>query len=186
MRCHHDTARQPESKRRQVLRLVIAVRRRQFDLYYTLTIAISGFSLMDSYDRDTSVLIVDMARYYGGAEARVIEMARSLHDRRRYAVVALAGSPLSRQLADAGLIQAPQSMSRGDPRLLFAIRRLTLRRNSRIVDAHNPQSQFWGMLAAATAGVPGRVCTVHSACRFSERGRIRGPGYEAVLRLSAR
>jgi glycosyltransferase involved in cell wall biosynthesis len=132
------------------------------------------------------VLIVDLVKGYGGAEVRVLDMAKALHGRCPYAVVALAGSPLHRRLEAAGLAALPVPYRRGDPRLLFFLRRAIHWGGYRVVDAHNVQSQFWGHLAAAMAGQSvRRVSTVHSAYRLEHAGSLKGRAYEAVLRLNA-
>ncbi len=130
------------------------------------------------------VLIVDLAKRYGGTEVRVLDMARMLHSRRYpYAVVTLVDSPLHRRLEAGGLVARPAPFSRADPRLLGFIGGLIRRGGYRVVDAHNVQSQFWGHLAAGRAR---RVSTVHSAYLFEHNHSLKGRAYEQVLRFNAR
>jgi glycosyltransferase involved in cell wall biosynthesis len=129
------------------------------------------------------VLIVDLAKGYGGAEVRVLNIAGSLHGRYSYAVAALAGSPLHRRLEAAKLVSLPVPFSRRDPRLVLFLWHAIRRNGYRIVDAHNVQSQFWGHLAAALAAAT-KVSTVHSAYKLEHRGSARGWLYEQVLRFN--
>lgn len=113
-----------------------------------------------------SVLLVSLARHYGGADVRVVATARALADRGwPFAVAVLAGSPLHARLAAEGLPVAPLARRRSDPRLVLDLRRLARALGADVVDAHNPQSQYWGALAAVAGRVPGRIATVHSVYR---------------------
>ncbi len=130
-------------------------------------------------------LIVNLSMRYGGADVRVFELARALHGRIPYAVVTLNESPIHHRLVNAGLVSLPLSFSRGDPRLLTTLISIIRKRGIKVVDAHNSQSQFWGILAAYLAGIPVRVTTVHSSYR-SENIGLKGLLYEQVLKLNAR
>ena len=134
--------------------------------------------------RNCSVLIVDLAKRYGGAEVRVLDTARSLDGRYPYAVATLEGSPLHQRLEAAKLVSLPVPFSRSDPRVLFFVRRAVRQEGYLIVDAHNVQSQFWGHLAAMLAGAK-KVSTVHSAYRLEHNNSLKGRMYELVLRLNA-
>lgn len=135
-------------------------------------------------EKHCSVLIVDLAKRYGGAEVRVLDTARSLDGRYPYAVASLVGSPLHQRLEAAKLVSLPVPFSRSDPRLLFFIRRAVRQEGYLVVDAHNVQSQFWGHLAAVLAGAK-KVSTVHSAYRLEHNNSLKGRMYELVLRLNA-
>ena len=132
-----------------------------------------------------SILIIDLAKHYGGAEVRVFDLAKALHGRCQYSVATLINSPLHQRLNAAKLISLPVPYSRGDPRLLFFLLREIRRAGYQVVDAHNPQSQFWGLLAAKLAKTVVKVSTVHSAYRFEHSGSPKGRVYEFVLRLNA-
>lgn len=133
------------------------------------------------------VLIVDLVKRYGGAEVRVLDMARSLHFRRQpYAVATLSGSPLHRRLEAAGLQALPIPYKRSDPRLALFLKQAICSGGYRILDAHNVQSQFWAQLAGWLAGVSSRVSTIHSNYRQEYGGSLKGRLYEQVLRLNAR
>ena len=135
---------------------------------------------------DRPVLIVDLAKRFGGTNVRVLALARLLHGRRPYAVAVLRGSPLHERLEDEGLRALPVPFGRGDPRVLLFLVRTIRRGGYGVVDAHNPQSQLWAGLAAAITRTPS-VATVHSAYRSEHGGAsVRGRAYEAVLRLNRR
>jgi glycosyltransferase involved in cell wall biosynthesis len=127
------------------------------------------------------VLIINLAKGYGGAEVRVLDTAKLLHGRYPYAVATLAGSPLHQRLEAAGLAALPVPFGRADIRLLFFLRQAMRRGGYGVVDAHNVQSQFWGHLAARLAGVPIKVSTVHSAYQLEHNGSLKGRLYEQVL-----
>ena len=132
------------------------------------------------------VLIVMLARRYGGADARVLRLAAALHGERPYAVAVLAGSPIHERLAAAALNVVAVPYGRGDPRLVPRLLREARRRRLAVIDAQNPQSHLWGALAGRLGGLPLRLCTVHSVVRTSERSRLRVLLYEATLRLARR
>jgi glycosyltransferase involved in cell wall biosynthesis len=135
---------------------------------------------------EQAVLLVALARRYGGAEVRVFDLARAFHGRFPYAVVTIKGSVLDDRLTAAGLTTRPQSLGRGDPRLAQAIGHLIRTEGYQIVDAHNPQSQLWGLWAAKRAHVPVLVSTVHLAYGRVQNDSFRGRLYEQVLRLNYR
>ena len=134
--------------------------------------------------KETSVLIINLAKRYGGAEVRVLDIAKALHGRCNYTVATLSGSPLHQRLDKAGLNSLPVSFSRGNPWLLVFLF-ISIRRNEyNVIDAHNVQSQFWGNLAALLAGVR-KISTVHSAYRDEYSNSFKGRLYEFVLRLNS-
>ncbi len=132
-----------------------------------------------------AVLIVDLAKRFGGASVRVLELARSLQGRHPYAVATLAGSPLHQKLDAEKLASLPVPFGRGDPRLVGSLVRAIRLHGFTVLDAHNPQSQFWGYLAARFTRIPTSVATVHSSYRSEHGGALKGRAYEGVLRLNA-
>jgi glycosyltransferase involved in cell wall biosynthesis len=131
-----------------------------------------------------AILIVDLAQHFGGADVRVLELARSLHGRYRYAVATLANSPLQQRLTAEGLNVLPVPFSRGDPRTLLYLWHLLRVHRFTVLDAHNPQSQFWGALAARLHGATSLVATVHSSYRAEHGTSPKGGAYEQVLHLN--
>lgn len=131
-----------------------------------------------------AVLIIDLAKRYGGAEVRVLDTAKALHGRYPYTVATLTGSPLHQRLEAADLSSLPVPFARSDPRLLLFLWRAIRQKGYRVVDAHNVQSQFWGQLVATLTGGTTKVSTVHSAYRIEHNGSLKGRLYEQVLRLN--
>jgi glycosyltransferase involved in cell wall biosynthesis len=133
--------------------------------------------------RPYRVLLVNLAKGFGGAETRVYSQAQALQGAVEQCGVAVVHeSPLHRRLRASGVNCEPISASRSDPRSLLQLWRVIRAGRYDIVDAHNIQSVFWGHLAALLAGVRGRVTTVHSNYAEEYTG-IRRIGYSAVSRI---
>ncbi len=137
-------------------------------------------------DNQRPVLLVALAQRYGGAEVRVFDLAQAFDGRFPYAVATIQGSVLDQRLEQAGLQRRPMTLSRGDPRLAWQLKQLIEREGFQVVDAHNPQSQLWGLLAARWAHAPVLVSTVHLAYGRVQSDSYRGKLYEQVLRLNKR
>ena len=133
---------------------------------------------------DHRVLSVDLAKRFGGADVRVLQLAEALRGRVPCTVVTLARSPLHDRLGAAGLPRLPVTRRRGDPRIALDLARALRGGGYGVVDAHNPQSQLWALAAGLLARVPVRVATVHSQYLAEHGGTARGRFYEAVLRLN--
>jgi glycosyltransferase involved in cell wall biosynthesis len=131
-----------------------------------------------------AVLIVNLSKSFGGVDVRVFDMAQWMHGRYPYTVAVLAGSHLHQRLVDAGLNVLALRGPRSNPRLLFSLLKAIRSGEYTVVDAHNPQSQFWGLLAATLCRVPGRVSSVHTAYGITPGG-LKGWFYTQVLRLNA-
>jgi glycosyltransferase involved in cell wall biosynthesis len=134
--------------------------------------------------RGGPVLLVDLARGFGGAEVRVVDTALLLREEVECSIVALADTTLHRRAMASGITVHPLRYRRQDPRIMGAIRDLIRSDRCRVVDAHNVQSQLWGLRAARAEGVPGRISTVHSEYRFENPGP-KGRAHEQVLRRNA-
>ncbi|MBF0553000.1 MAG: glycosyltransferase family 4 protein [Nitrospirae bacterium] len=130
-----------------------------------------------------AILIISLSMRFGGAEVRVIETAALLHGRCKYGVVTLNDTPLQHKLQERGLNTFPLSMSKANPRVLFNIYKIIRAGGFNVVDAHNPQSQLWGLFAAVFAQTPLKICTVHSSYGLTEKG-IRKVIYELILKLN--
>lgn len=129
------------------------------------------------------ILLVDLAKGYGGVETRVIEMARGLHGKRDYAVAVLDQSPVHQRLVDEGLNVETIHHKKRDPRNLFALLNIIRKGGYQVVDAHNDQSCFWGLGAAWLANVPVKISSVQLPCRLTPGG-IRGRLQEWILVLN--
>jgi glycosyltransferase involved in cell wall biosynthesis len=132
------------------------------------------------------ILIIDLAKHFGGADVRVAALAQALHGRQDYAVATLSGSPLQQRLVMLGLNVLPVPYSRSDPRTMGFLRRAIREGNYSVVDAHNPQSQFWGHLASLRAGDVRKVSTMHSAYRLEHNESLKGRAYEQIILLNQR
>ncbi|MBF0488120.1 MAG: glycosyltransferase family 4 protein [Nitrospirae bacterium] len=130
-----------------------------------------------------TILIIALSMRFGGAEVRIIETAELLHGRCKYGVVTLANTPLQQKLQERSLNTFPLSMSKASPRVLLSIYHIIREGGFNVVDAHNPQSQFWGLWASVFARTPLKICTVHSSYGHTETG-IRKLLYELVLKMN--
>jgi glycosyltransferase involved in cell wall biosynthesis len=133
-----------------------------------------------------SVLIVALSKGYGGAEVRVFDMAQAFNGRCHYAVVTMSGSVLDQRLEKAGLARRPMTLKRSDPRLMLRISQIIKEEGFQVVDAHNPQSQLWGLRAAKKANVPVLISTVHHAYGEVKHLRLLDRLYEQVLKANIR
>ena len=111
------------------------------------------------------VLLVSLAENYGGADVRVIQIARALHGRRPYAVAVLKDSTTHRRLESFALRALPVPFGRGDPRVALCLYRFVRQQGIEVVESHNPQSHIWSLIAARMAGVRTRIWTIHSDYR---------------------
>ncbi|WP_141842154.1 glycosyltransferase family 4 protein [Humibacillus xanthopallidus] len=131
---------------------------------------------------------MDLARSSGGAETRVVDTAKGLHDRgHEVAVVCLKGSRLADAVRQVDVPVLAVARSKKDPRLVFALRRLLREHDGWVVDVHNAQSQLAVHLAGRGRLPSGRlVATIHSEYRESERRPLGFSAHEAVLRRTIR
>lgn len=132
------------------------------------------------------VLLVDLAKSFGGAEVRTLLQAEALQNHTETCAVAvLDGSELHRRLQARGIPCHPIRVGRGSPQMLLALYQLIRQHQYQVVDAHNVHSIFWAHIAALMAGAPGRVATIHSDYGREYPG-IKGRLYEASLWLNRR
>ncbi|MCS6871574.1 MAG: glycosyltransferase [Anaerolineae bacterium] len=134
--------------------------------------------------RAYKVLLVDLARSYGGAEVRVQTQAAALQKATEgCAVAVLRGSPLHERLSRQNVPCVALESRRASPALVLRLRAVIRQNGYSVVDAHNVQSIFWGHLAARLAGARGCVATLHSDYG-AEYPNLKGALYESVLRLN--
>jgi glycosyltransferase involved in cell wall biosynthesis len=128
------------------------------------------------------ILVVDLARYFGGAEVRVLQLAKEIGPK-DCRVVCLEGSPLAKRLNEAGLAPYELHEDKINPRLAISLRNILNEDNFDIVDTHNVQSRGW--LAAILPGLkkrPALVATVHSSVHQEHRRNLKGVFYQYVER----
>ena len=99
---------------------------------------------------DSPVMVVDLAKRFGGADVRVLQLADALRGL-SCTVATLAASPLHHRLAAAGLPRLPVARRRGDPRIALDLAQALRGGGYRAIDAHNPQSQLWALAAGLLA-----------------------------------
>ncbi len=128
------------------------------------------------------ILIVNLARFFGGAEARVVQLA-SAFGPQMCQVAVLQGSPLAKHMRAIG--QQPVEIAAGKTNL-FISRRLAewLREGFfTLVDAHNVQSYFWTVLALRNVDPrPALVATIHSSTGIEYAGTMKGRFYRRIER----
>jgi len=130
------------------------------------------------------VLLVDLAKTFGGAEVRTLLQAAALQGRTDHCAVAvLAGSELQRRLDKRGIPYHAIVESRSSPKILFAMQQIIRDNRYSVIDAHNVQSIFWGHLAAWRVGAQGRVATIHSDYAREYPG-LKGKLYAASLTMN--
>ena len=128
-----------------------------------------------------SILVLNLAKYFGGASVRTVQMARMLQaDGYSFCVVVLDQSPLHLQLESEGLPVRVTKYGRGDIRMAFWLKNLVNEENYQVIDTHNPQSHLWGLLASKLSGNCHVVTTVHGCYGEAEVG-WRSKLYNAVL-----
>lgn len=130
------------------------------------------------------LMIVDLAKRYGGADVRVLQLARAFRERDYdYCIATLENSDLHERLVDENLSHVPVPFGRGNPRTAQFIRQTVTERNIKIVDAHNPQSQLWAHTGTMGLNV-NHVSTMHSSYRLEHEGSLKGHAYEQVITLN--
>lgn len=129
-------------------------------------------------------LIVDLAKRYGGADVRVLQLARAFHERDYdYCIATLENSDLHVRLVSENLKHVAVPFGRGNPRTAQFLRKTVSERGIQIVDAHNPQSQLWAHLGTAGLNIR-HVSTMHSSYRLEHEGSVKGHAYEQVITLN--
>jgi glycosyltransferase involved in cell wall biosynthesis len=128
-------------------------------------------------------LLINLSRSFGGAEKRVIETAQYMDGRRECGVVVLEGSFLHQRLIKKRIRVFPLAYSRADPRMALAISKIIKRHCVTLIDTHNPQSHFWGIIGTKLVGGTGLLSTVHSS-QDETLPYLKTEFYEIVLRCS--
>jgi len=130
------------------------------------------------------ILIVDLAKRYGGADVRVLQLARAFRERDYdYCIATLENSDLHARLVDENLTHVPVPFGRGNPRVAMFLREQVNQRNIGIIDAHNPQSQMWSHSGTMGMNI-NHVSTMHSSYRLEHEGSLKGYAYEQVINLN--
>jgi glycosyltransferase involved in cell wall biosynthesis len=129
------------------------------------------------------VLLIDLSQRFGGADIRVVDVAARLASRFDLHVAVLQTGGVRERLQGTGVTLWPMARSRRDPRLVGDLFALMRRLRPHVVDAHNTQSQLWGLSAARLLAIPRRIATVHSILEQSEAGGVRPYLYSVYYAL---
>jgi glycosyltransferase involved in cell wall biosynthesis len=129
-------------------------------------------------------LILDLARNYGGAEVRVLQLAQGFKDI-GCQVACLKQSPLARKAHEYGLQPIEVEENKVNPRISPILRKIFQQGGFDIIDAHNVQSYFWAYFS--TRGIfqrPTLVATVHSSTHMEHPDRLKAGLFETITRLA--
>jgi glycosyltransferase involved in cell wall biosynthesis len=124
------------------------------------------------------IFLLDLSRRFGGAETRVRQIANALKNEVDLQIAVLAGSETESRLRECRVPLHAFSRHPKDPRLVLDLAKAFQMTAPDVVDAHNPQSQLWGIPAARLAHVGRRIMTVHSRYAVTESS---GRFYEPLL-----
>jgi glycosyltransferase involved in cell wall biosynthesis len=97
------------------------------------------------------VLILDLSKYYGGSNSRIISLMR----RSKPGTIGLAGlknGVITGQAIQMGLRVHAVAGHKADPRLLFRLMKVIRDEGYTVLDSQNIQSKFWANLAALFTG----------------------------------
>jgi glycosyltransferase involved in cell wall biosynthesis len=127
-------------------------------------------------------LLVDLARYFGGAEVRVLNLATAF-GAQGCGVACLKDSPLAGRVKEAGLTPLEIREGKASPGLAFSLAQIVRQGSFNILDAHNVQSHWWSRASLALLKVrPASAATVHSSTRQEHPNRLKGGIYEQIER----
>lgn len=137
---------------------------------------------MSNFPDVPPILLVDLAKRYGGADVRVLQMARAFHDLGLdYHVATLEGSDLHGRLSQSDLKYLAIPYGRSDPRTALFIRQFVHQQGIKIIDAHNPQSQLWAQLSTTGDNRVRHISTMNSSYRLEHDGSLKGYAYEQII-----
>jgi glycosyltransferase involved in cell wall biosynthesis len=131
------------------------------------------------------IFLLDLSRRFGGVETRVRQIANALKSETELRIAVLAGSETESRLRDCGVLLHAFTRHPKDPRLVLDLARAFRSTVPDVVDAHNPQSQLWGIPAARLANVGRRIMTVHSQYGVTEAfGRFYEPLFRQLREMA--
>lgn len=127
-------------------------------------------------------LILDLARYFGGAEVHVLDLAAAFAP---YGgrVACLRNSILARRLKAARLEPIELPVSKVNPHMASLLTHILREGDFNIMDAHNVQSYFWMMASQPRRQIhPALVATVHSSSSHEHRNPVKRLLYSQLER----
>jgi len=124
-------------------------------------------------------LIIDLSDNFGGTNARVLALMKSL-PKDSIGLATLEGSHIASELKTAGYQVHCVSKNKFDPRIPLRIAHILRANAYQLVDTQNPQSKLWGSLAAFLSGVP-LISTLNSwYMNEHPRYSLRWFGYSCI------
>jgi glycosyltransferase involved in cell wall biosynthesis len=130
------------------------------------------------------VLMVDLARGYGGTSSRVFNLL-SHFPTEQAALASLKTSEITRRAQALGLPVYVVGTHKTDPRIPGRLVRAIRHSGASVVDTHNIQSKLWGSLAAAHTRAA-LVSTLNSWYRDEHGANLKGRMYQGLERLTNR
>jgi glycosyltransferase involved in cell wall biosynthesis len=99
-----------------------------------------------------NTLIIDLSNRFGGANTRVLSLMQKL-DRDRIALAALENSPVAIEAERAGLRVFIVGKNKLSFQIIAKLIKIIRREKIQVLDTQNPQSKFWGTIAAKIMGI---------------------------------
>ena len=129
------------------------------------------------------VVVVDVSRKFGGANARSLGMLAG-YPGGRAVLACLGGSPVFVEATRLGIPAAVVGLHKLDPRIVGRLVAVARAHECEVLDTQNAQSQWFAARAARTSGLA-LVSTLNSWYEDEHRGGWRGRIYQALQRRSA-
>lgn len=99
-----------------------------------------------------NTLIIDLSNRFGGANTRVLSLMQKM-DRDRIALAALENSPVAIEAERAGLRVFIVGKNKLSFQIIAKLIKIIRREKIQVLDTQNPQSKFWGTIAAKIMGI---------------------------------
>ncbi len=128
------------------------------------------------------VLFLDCSRRYGGASSRCLNLL-SMAPRGTWALAGLKNSAVVKEAEKRGFEVHIIGRSKCDPTIFFRLKKLIREEKFQLIDVQNPQSKFWGVLAAPRT-VP-LISTLNSWYINEHGGSLKGRCYQFLELKSA-
>lgn len=99
-----------------------------------------------------NTLIIDLSNRFGGANTRVLSLMQKM-DRNNIALAALENSPVAIEAERAGLRVFVVGKNKLSFQIIAELVKIIRRERIQVLDTQNPQSKFWGTIAAKIMGI---------------------------------
>lgn len=117
-----------------------------------MTSNVSVSSKSDDVDTSVKILIIDLSRKFGGASSRVLSLMQNFPSGQATLAV-LKNSPIAVEALRLGLTVVIVGDHKASPLILFNLISLIRKNKYQVLDTQNPQSKFWGSMAALFTGI---------------------------------